>query len=372
MVCFPEGTVTDELAGSVRAAFAQCPFPVKVQGNIPRRPQTGGPGWFSIDLVVPIVEGAGGILVAAGVTVGIRTLIRSIRRTFPGALVRILSDRKPTMAYQAPVDEELDAAIDAIAGDYARNTSTRFAIKRWTNTSAWEIDLARVRRTTQRVSEGHEVEGSRGRNRTAEKRQKLASFATVEIRRQVEPIVRSVQRPITHHAAALSELDTAIAHLNAIGSHARSRADAAYVGEALERVLAARKHRAAELMSQWAQETGIHQGIDLATPLGSRITAIHAAKVIELGIDGYGEHAIRLRERTVDVILGHLSRAVVRPGQRVRRGQLVGYSGDEGGISTGPHIHVEIRPIGGEFGTAIDPMPYLQNAEKPRRKAKRR
>jgi murein DD-endopeptidase MepM/ murein hydrolase activator NlpD len=79
-----------------------------------------------------------------------------------------------------------------------------------------------------------------------------------------------------------------------------------------------------------------------------------------------------LRERTVDVILGHLSRAVVRPGQRVRRGQLVGYSGDEGGISTGPHIHVEIRPIGGEFGTAIDPMPYLQNAEKPRRKAKRR
>ena len=120
-------------------------------------------------------------------------------------------------------------------------------------------------------------------------------------------------------------------------------------------------------MSQWAQETGIHQGIDLATPLGSRITAIHAAEVIEVGIDGYGEHAIRLRERTVDVILGHLSRAVVRPGQRVRRGQLVGYSGEEGGISNGPHIHIEIRPIGGGFGTALDPMPYLQNAEKPRR-----
>lgn len=363
--------MTNELVDTVRAAFAQCPLPVKVQNNIPRRPNTGGPGWFSIDLVVPILEGAGGILLAAGVMLGTRTLIHRIRGTFPGALVRILSDRKPTIAYQAPANEELDAAIDAIASDYLAETSTSFAIKRWTDKGAWEIDLARVRRTTRSVSEVNKRQTSSDSNRTSEKRRKLASFARDEIRRRVDSIVRSVQRPVTHHAAALSELDAAIAQLNAMGPEARSRADAACVGEALELILTIRQRRGSELVRQWAQETGIHQGIDLATPLGSRITAIHAAQVIEVGIDGYGDHAVRLRERTVDVILGHLSRAVVRPGQRVRRGQLVGYSGEEGGISTGRHIHVEIRPIGGEFGTAIDPMPYLQSAEKPRPKMKR-
>jgi murein DD-endopeptidase MepM/ murein hydrolase activator NlpD len=88
---------------------------------------------------------------------------------------------------------------------------------------------------------------------------------------------------------------------------------------------------------------------------------------VDVGIEGYGDQAVRLRQRDVDVILGHLSKAVVRPGQRLRRGQLVGYSGDSGGISTGPHVHIEVRPVGGGYGSAMDPMPYLRSSDRPKK-----
>jgi murein DD-endopeptidase MepM/ murein hydrolase activator NlpD len=175
----------------------------------------------------------------------------------------------------------------------------------------------------------------------------------------------SIRKPVTHSPAPLSEIDSAVHRLQSFGDLVKARADSAYVGEALSTLLEMRQREAAAVMSRWAQDTGIHEGVDLGAPLGAKVTAIHACVVVEVGIEGYGDQAVRLRERDVDVILGHLSKAVVRPGQRLRRGQLVGYVGETGGISTGPHIHIEVRPKGGGYGSALDPMPYLQSADRP-------
>jgi murein DD-endopeptidase MepM/ murein hydrolase activator NlpD len=54
-------------------------------------------------------------------------------------------------------------------------------------------------------------------------------------------------------------------------------------------------------------------------------------------------------------LYAHLRRPLVRAGQRVRAGQVVGEVGSTG-RSTGPHLHFEVR----YQGLPVDPLPYLQ------------
>ncbi|WP_216641000.1 M23 family metallopeptidase [Thermus scotoductus] len=53
-------------------------------------------------------------------------------------------------------------------------------------------------------------------------------------------------------------------------------------------------------------------------------------------------------------LYGHLSRLAVRPGQRVEKGQVLGYVGSTG-RSTGPHLHYGVY----RYGSPLDPRPYL-------------
>ncbi|RTH03511.1 hypothetical protein CSW50_04920 [Thermus scotoductus] len=53
-------------------------------------------------------------------------------------------------------------------------------------------------------------------------------------------------------------------------------------------------------------------------------------------------------------LYGHLSRLAVRPGQRVEKGQVLGYVGSTG-RSTGPHLHYSVY----RYGSPLDPRPYL-------------
>ncbi len=57
------------------------------------------------------------------------------------------------------------------------------------------------------------------------------------------------------------------------------------------------------------------------------------------------------------LLLGHLEKILVKPGDRVTRSQLIGLMGSTG-TSTGTHLHYEIR----KNNQAISPAPYLKNA----------
>ena len=57
----------------------------------------------------------------------------------------------------------------------------------------------------------------------------------------------------------------------------------------------------------------------------------------------------------VETRYAHNSRLVVKAGQRVKRGQIIAYSGNTGN-STGPHLHFEIRLR----GVAYDPLKYIR------------
>jgi murein DD-endopeptidase MepM/ murein hydrolase activator NlpD len=90
----------------------------------------------------------------------------------------------------------------------------------------------------------------------------------------------------------------------------------------------------------------MHSGIDLAAPLGSPILAASDGLVSNAGWrGGYGllvslEHANGLQTR-----YGHMSQLAVTAGQRVNKGEVIGYVGSTG-RSTGPHLHYEMRVNG--------------------------
>jgi murein DD-endopeptidase MepM/ murein hydrolase activator NlpD len=99
-----------------------------------------------------------------------------------------------------------------------------------------------------------------------------------------------------------------------------------------------------------------HLGDDFAVAWGTSLHAMHYGTVVSTGwVDGFGIHVTVDYGDGIQIIYGHMSRVLVVPGQRVARGQVVGYSGDTG-ISTGPHLHLEIHVN----GTAVNPTPWLR------------
>ena len=88
-----------------------------------------------------------------------------------------------------------------------------------------------------------------------------------------------------------------------------------------------------------------HNGVDIATPVGTDVVAAADAivKMVSFDEKGYGWYVrIFCPAQCVHVVTAHMSEVIVTVGQSVQRGQLLGYSGNTG-LSSGPHVHAEIR-----------------------------
>ncbi|QWZ09014.1 M23 family metallopeptidase [Nocardioides panacis] len=110
---------------------------------------------------------------------------------------------------------------------------------------------------------------------------------------------------------------------------------------------------------------GFHHGIDVAMPCGTRLNSNVRGRVVDPASSGapgaaYGPYAFRIRARSgVDVLIGHVRRVYVAPGDLVRPGRLVARANDQG-APDGCHLHFEVRRAGGGPASAIDPAPYLR------------
>ncbi len=106
----------------------------------------------------------------------------------------------------------------------------------------------------------------------------------------------------------------------------------------------------------------IHQGIDIAGPVGTPIVAAASGRVVFSGWNdgGYGYMVDILHPDGTVTRYAHNSALYVRAGEEVSQGQLIAAMGSTG-YSTGPHLHFEIRPNG---GAAVDPMIYLAKARR--------
>ncbi|MBJ6122604.1 M23 family metallopeptidase [Sphingomonas mollis] len=86
----------------------------------------------------------------------------------------------------------------------------------------------------------------------------------------------------------------------------------------------------------------MHKGLDIAAPYGAPILAAIDGVVASAGRNaGYGNFVKLNHAAGLASGYGHMSRIAVRPGQRVRQGQVIGYIGSTG-MSTGPHLHWEV------------------------------
>jgi len=95
-----------------------------------------------------------------------------------------------------------------------------------------------------------------------------------------------------------------------------------------------------------------HEGVDIAAPFGTPVVAPAAGVVVALNErGGYGLLLELDHGHGVTTRYAHLLRARVRQGQFVLRGQLIANVGNSG-LSTGPHLHYEIRVA----GAVVDPL----------------
>jgi murein DD-endopeptidase MepM/ murein hydrolase activator NlpD len=100
----------------------------------------------------------------------------------------------------------------------------------------------------------------------------------------------------------------------------------------------------------------LHKGIDIAWGYGVPIVATANGKVQKVDYDhmGLGNYVVLRHNYGFHTRYGHMDRIVVKRGQEVRRGQVIGYMGNTG-LSTGPHLHYEVG-----IGTqVVDPLQFL-------------
>ena len=96
-----------------------------------------------------------------------------------------------------------------------------------------------------------------------------------------------------------------------------------------------------------------HTGLDMSAPSGTPILAVANGVITETGYDGsYGNKTVQRLEDGTEIWYCHQTSFAVSPGDTVTGGQNIGSVGSTGN-STGPHLHVEVRPGGGD---PVDPM----------------
>lgn len=100
----------------------------------------------------------------------------------------------------------------------------------------------------------------------------------------------------------------------------------------------------------------MHEGIDFTAPIGTEIYATGNGVIqkVEYNGRGYGNNVVINHGFGYQTLYGHMSRFKVRVGQRVNRGDIIGYVGNTG-ASTGPHVHYEVI----KSGKKIDPINFF-------------
>jgi len=102
----------------------------------------------------------------------------------------------------------------------------------------------------------------------------------------------------------------------------------------------------------------MHAGLDFAAPQGTPIFATANGTVTTAGNkgNGYGNHVIINHGYGYETLYGHMVKVKSNPGQKVTRGEVIGWVGSSG-KSTGPHCHYEVH----KSGNKIDPVYFFYN-----------
>jgi len=106
----------------------------------------------------------------------------------------------------------------------------------------------------------------------------------------------------------------------------------------------------------------LHTGMDFTAPKGTEIYATGDGKIKKARRSrrGYGNHVIIDHGYGYQTLYAHMSKIIVRPGQKIKRGEVIGFVGNSG-ASVGPHLHYEVI----KNGHKINPVNFYYNDLSP-------
>ena len=110
--------------------------------------------------------------------------------------------------------------------------------------------------------------------------------------------------------------------------------------------------------AKWS--TGKHTGVDFAVPIGTPVLAVADGTIVKANWGkAYGNQVIQ-KVAGGYVIYAHLNKVRIKPSMVVKKGQIVGESGNSGTNTTGAHLHFELRDnIRWSKGKDLDPKAIL-------------
>jgi murein DD-endopeptidase MepM/ murein hydrolase activator NlpD len=112
--------------------------------------------------------------------------------------------------------------------------------------------------------------------------------------------------------------------------------------------------RFGDYSSLWSH---FHTGLDFAAPTGTPIMAVAGGTISEVGYSGaYGNRTVETLPDGTELWYCHQNEFGTSVGATVRPGQVIGYVGSTGNV-TGPHLHLEVHPGGGD---PVDPFTALE------------
>jgi len=108
-------------------------------------------------------------------------------------------------------------------------------------------------------------------------------------------------------------------------------------------------------ISPFTGQVSIHEGVDIGAPFNTPVQSPAAGRVVLAGSDPRMGNMIAIDHGYgMETQYGHLAKVLVKSGQKIRRGDVIGLVGSTG-LSTGPHLHYHIK----SNSHPVDPQRYI-------------
>ena len=108
-------------------------------------------------------------------------------------------------------------------------------------------------------------------------------------------------------------------------------------------------------VSPFTEKPAWHDGLDIGAAANAPVQASAQGRVTSVGFDAKLGNVVKVDHGFgIETLYGHLAKALVKEGQRVKRGDVVGLVGSTG-LATGPHLHYMVKA----HGQALDPVKYI-------------
>ncbi|KRB78137.1 hypothetical protein ASE01_08260 [Nocardioides sp. Root190] len=313
------------------------------------------------------------VAVAARVSPGAPVVVAPVVPLFADAPARRLVDRAPTVELPALRDIALfDPMVDSSTTQLraiqpaGRRRAVKHAGSRGPLFKSLPTMPVAVGVATLAIAVGGAVASAdpqlaSGTDRLNASTAMTGSFGNGSVAERVETVSRDSDRDTLAQATGTDLVAEAERHAeernSALGELAQAAEKEAAEIALNKWVLPLASYRLTATFGEYGLWSSYHTGLDFAAPSGTPIRAVTNGVITSASFDGaYGNKTVLTLEDGTEIWFCHQSSFNVSVGDTVRTGEIIGAVGSTGHV-TGPHLHLEVRPGGGD---PVDPDAALR------------